>query len=500
MNKHLLILVLSLLFLSRVYAQEGMWLLNQLDQLNLNEKGLEISIEQIYSPDKPCLAKAVVRLPTATGAFVSPNGLILTNHHVAYSAIQRASTKGIDYLTDGFIARNASDEIEAPGYTASVMIEMKDITSELQNQLKDIDDPQACSQKINELITGITNKIEDGKDDINAEVISMYNGKQYMLYVYKVYSDIRFVYAPPESIGTYGGDADNWMWPRHTGDFTFMRCYTAPDGSGRKYHEDKIPLKPTSWLPISTEDIDEGDFNFMIGFPGNTVRYRTSASVEWNLNHNYPRFIRTLQTIIDLIDHYSEESAAARISLADFRIHEANDLKNTQGMVDGMKRNKFLDKKFDFENELMNYINSDELLKSKYGSVIQDIKNLYAVLAETGELDNTLRGFTYFAGNIISTARTIYNFVKNSSEMNDEAKRKSIEELGNNISIRSMSFYEPFDRDLFKYQLNNAEKLPADQRIAGLEYVFDNNKSVDQFVDEMYSQTKLSDPEIAKSY
>lgn len=181
------------------------------------------------------LCNAVVQLGGGTASFVSPEGLLLTNHHVAYTALQRASSVSSNYLADGFLAANRTDEIQAPGYRALLLTEMRDVTAEVSAAGKGIADPVERDQAINREIAGMTDKLEKGKEDVRALVSELYNGKQYMLYVYKQFKDIRIVYSPPLSIGKYGGETDNWMWPRHTGDFSFLRVYVAPDGTGREY-------------------------------------------------------------------------------------------------------------------------------------------------------------------------------------------------------------------------------------------------------------------------
>jgi len=229
MKKIIVLVFLWVYFLSPAPADEGMWLLSQLKNLGLDAKGIQVSITDIYSQEKPSLSDAIVQLGGGTSELISPNGLMLTNHHVAFGAVQRASTQGTDYITHGFLAESLKDEIVAPGYSALIMQKMKDVTDQF-NRFQKISDLVKRDKAIDRKIREITDAVEKDKTDIKAVVSKMYNGKQYMLYVYKRFDDIRVVYVPPAAIGNYGGDIDNWMWPRHTGDFSFMRIYTAPDG------------------------------------------------------------------------------------------------------------------------------------------------------------------------------------------------------------------------------------------------------------------------------
>ena len=175
-----------------------------------------------------------------------------------------------NYLTDGFLAKDRAAEIEAPGYQASIMTDMKDVTADIAAETKGITDAVEKDKKVNALIAKMTKMAAPEGGDQKADVVPMFNGKQYILYTYKVFKDIRIVYSPPLAIGNYGGEIDNWMWPRHTGDFSFMRVYVSPDGKGNEYSAENIPYKPEVWLKVSQGDIDEGDFNFIIGYPGQT--------------------------------------------------------------------------------------------------------------------------------------------------------------------------------------------------------------------------------------
>jgi hypothetical protein len=259
---------------------------------------------------------AIVQLGGGTASFVSPEGLLLTNHHVAFTALQWTSSVNSDYLTNGFLAMNQSGEIKAPGYTARMVLDIKDVTKEILDAVKDVSDPLERDQKVELKSTEMTQAIEEGKEDIRAIVSENFNGKQYILYTYKVFRDIRIVYAPPMAIGNYGGEIDNWMWLRHTGDFSFMRVYVAPDGTGREYSPDNVPYKPAVWLKVAQTDLDEGDFTFVVGFPGFTTRYRTSTSAAWNLEQNYPFTIRNFKEIIEMADFITRDDPEGQIKVA----------------------------------------------------------------------------------------------------------------------------------------------------------------------------------------
>jgi hypothetical protein len=496
------IAVIILCYTSAI-AEEGMWLLTQLKQLELEKKGLKIAVEDIYHPDRPSLTDAIVWLGGCTASFVSPDGLVLTNHHCAYGALQKASSEEKDYIKEGFLARNRSEELQAIGVTASVLQSLKDVTKEILKAGEGTEDPVERDKKISAKITQMTEKIEKGRDDVLAKVASMYNGKQYILFVYTRYRDVRIVYAPPESIGKYGGDIDNWMWPRHTGDFTYLRVYMASDGSGAKYSPDNIPVKPKRTLRIAQDHLKEGDLTFILGFPGTTTRWRTSNSVGWNLKYNYPETIQNYKEILKILAEQTEDSPEGKIKVANLDAGLNNTMKNYQGKIDGMTKTNFLDKKIKFEKELMAFINSKPELKQKYGDILDRIEAQYEELARTKQKDDALQLFGFEEGTISSLASQIYGVArereKPEKERDPNFTERGVEQTVENLHLRFYSYYEPADRAMLKRVLNKVNELPAGQRIEGLEYIFSSGLSIDDFIEQAYSKTKLTDVEYAKT-
>src|ERR1041385_4823019 len=296
----------SFLFTGWFAPDEGMWLLTQLDKLpfaEMKKHGLELTPEQIYSPNGASLTDAMMILSGGTSTFVSSDGLILTNHHVAFGAIQSVSSVEEDYLKNGFYAKTKGEELSIPTYTAQIVVGIKDVTSEVLDALTDTTSvvlsaktsttPLATSTKTMspeeraKAIQAKSREIEKaakGTTDHECRVSENYNGVKYILYTYEVLRDIRLAYAPPTAIGNYGGEVDNWYWPRHTGDFAFMRAYVGPDGKPAKYSKDNVPYHPKVFLPISVAGFKEGDFAMIMGFPGRTFRYRTTPEVEISRN------------------------------------------------------------------------------------------------------------------------------------------------------------------------------------------------------------------------
>ena len=503
MKKILFTVLLSMLVAIASIAQEGMWLMTQIDDLNLEEKGLQIETTDIYNTEKPALYNAIIQLGGGTASFVSPEGLIITNHHVAFQAIQRASSAEEDYITKGYLARTRNDEIQAQGYQARSLLEMKDVTAEILKAGKGIKDPAERDKKINEKILKMTEGIEKNKEDIDARVAEMYNGKEYYLFVYKVFKDIRIVYVPPSSIGNYGADIDNWMWPRHTGDFSFMRVYVSPDGKGSEYNIENVPYKPEVWLKVAKDDLKNDDFTFIIGFPGMTTRYRTSNSAAWNLKYNYPFTIKNYGEIIDLMNELTKNDPEGKIKVAGMRQGLANTMKNYQGKVEGMIRTNFVQDKIDFEKDFMKWVNSNPEMQQKYGSIISDITKEYEVIKKTKDRDNLLGVLGGLSGTNLSVANQAW-FLATELEKPKKERQPGIDEntaqdIINYMQYQYANYYLAFDKAMLTRSLKMVNELPADQRIESLEYIFNGSKSIEDFVNDAYKKSQIGDLEYAKT-
>jgi len=506
MKKFFINLIIMLCISPFVFGEEGMWQLSQVKNLELEKKGFEINPADLFIPGKPCLAQAIVNLGGGTSGLVSPNGLMLTNHHVAFGAVQRASTQGTDYITNGFLAQTPADEIEAPGYSARILEEIKDVTPEF-SRCEKIKDPIEREKAVDLKIKGMTEKLEKGKKDVSAEVGKMYNGKQYILFIYKRYDDVRVVYVPPAAVGNFGGDIDNWMWPRHTGDFSFMRIYTAPDGSGRAFDKGNVPYKSKYWLKIAPDGLKNGDQTFVLGFPGRTTRYRTSSDVADSLYHVYPLRIKYFKEVIGMLEAFEKDSQVAAAKVAGLKKGLNNSMKNYEGNVDGMTRTHFVQQKMDFENEFMSFLKKDEKLYKKYGNVLAKIKDQYASMAKYESLADVYR-FALLRlslnGTALSTAqRAYYTAVQRSKPAQLQDPRFSEKDTVRwveRLQFSYMSLYEPTDKALLKKWLKWADQLPVEFRLKGLDEVLKTSgKTIDQWVDDAYNNSKMIDVVFAKS-
>lgn len=505
MKKLIVIAVICVMTSLAAVSQEGMWMLSQIGQLDLPAKGLQIPVEKIYTPGKPSLSWAVLQLGGGSASFVSPEGLVVTNHHVAYTALQRASSVSSDYLTKGFLAQKRTEEISAPGYQAKMMTEMKDVTDEILSAVSDITDPVERDRKINEKITEMTRAVEKEGADREADVVALFEGKQYMMHTYKVFKDIRIVYSPPISIGNYGGEIDNWMWPRHTGDFSFMRVYVNAAGEGTEYSPENVPYKPQVWLKPSMGDIDEGDFNFIIGYPGFTTRYRSSNSVDWNLNRNYPFTVSNFREVVAISNELIKDDHAGELKMASLVRGLENTLKNYQGNIEGMKKTNFLGKKLAFEKEFLEWANCTPERKARYGNLLAREKEQYDIIARTYDRDNVLgilQGI--LAGSMTGVANNIYGLAMEMAKPEGERQPgltpEALNEFAEGLTYTYNDYYEPVDRALLLRALKMAGNLKGDQRIEALDYILDNpSVTPEQWVDKAYASSRMKDLQFAQS-
>ncbi len=350
-NKNFYLIFFILLSLNMliklVGSEEGMYLLDQIDPVLYNqmkEMGLKLTPEQLYNEQGTSVANAVVNLMGGTGSFVSPLGLILTNHHVAFGAVARISTPEKNYIEEGFLAKSFEEEIPAPGYQILVLKSMKDITSEMLSVIKpkmsDLERYKALEKKEKEII-----KREEKKGDVECRIAAMNYGSQYYLFTYIKLKDIRVVYVPSEAIGNYGGEIDNWMWPRHAGDFSFLRAYVSPDGKPAEYSKDNVPYRPKVYLKFSTAGVKEDDFTMVIGYPGRTNRYRTSHGIKIDQKFRYPYTITISKKIINMFEELSKDNKEYEIKLSFFIKAFANVMKNNQGILEGLEKINLLEKK-----------------------------------------------------------------------------------------------------------------------------------------------------------
>lgn len=418
--KKLLIIALALLSVSIVRADEGMWLLSKLKPLNIEkmqQMGFKLTAEDIYDVNKPGIKDAIVGLGNAgrpfrhfcSGEIISPNGLMLTNHHCGFSAIQSHSSVEHDYLADGFWAYKMEDELTNPGVTASILERMEDVTDRIAPFLKD-DMSEMDRGAIIDSISAVIVKEAVAGTKLSGQVQPMFEGNQFFLFLYTIYKDVRLVGAPPQSMGKFGGDTDNWMWPRHTADFSMFRIYTAPDGSPAEYSKDNVPLKPKHYLPVSAKGVKDGDFAMIMGFPGTTDRYTTSFGLQntMDVTNDICYKVRTVK--LEVMREEMAKSPKTRIQYASKYASCANYWKYSFEQNKALKNLNTKGNKEAIEREFTAWVNADPARKATYGEVLPMIRQGYEDIKEysvaTAYAQEALAGpeahlFAYRSGRMI---------------------------------------------------------------------------------------------------
>ena len=366
------------------FADEGMWLLPLIKKMNgkaMKELGCELSPKEIYNANRPALKNAIVQFGNGcTGEIISDNGLLVTNHHCGYGNIQKLSSVEHDYLKDGYWAMNHSEELPCEGLTVTFLEYMEDMTpliekarNKAEKQAKGMDGAEKQIETAIQL--ALEEEVAKAKrQNPDCEVIleSFYNENVYYLIVYKIYKDVRFVGAPPSSIGKFGADTDNWMWPRHTGDFSMFRVYSAPDGSPAEYSENNVPLKSKNHLKISLKGVQEGDFTMIMGYPGRTTRFQTSPELKHQIEQNDIRIAaRTIRQDVLLEDMLADPKI--KIQYASKYSSSSNGWKKWQGMKLAFDKLDIIGRAEQEEAEFQAWVDANPKRKAKYGNALKDL-------------------------------------------------------------------------------------------------------------------------------
>ncbi len=385
MTKKSIFIVLSIIFLafSHLKADEGMWIPLLLKKYNIEDmkkKGFKLKAEDIYSINKASMKDAVMIFGGGcTGELISDQGLLITNHHCGFGAIQSHSSLDHDYLTDGFWAMNKSEELPNERLSVTFLVRMTDVSNEVFVGITDDTPENKRKSVIEQNIIKIKKKAIEGTN-YKASVKPFFFGNQYFLFVQEVYTDVRLVGAPPSSIGKFGGDTDNWMWPRHTGDFSLFRIYADKNNKPAEYSESNVPFKPKKHFPISVKGVKKGDFTMVFGYPGRTQEYLTSYAVDMITNKSNPHKIAIRQSIIDIMSTAMEKDKGVRIKYASKYAGVSNAWKKWIGESRGLKRLNAVSKKEKIESELTKWIKSDKIRAKKYGHLLSEYKKLYQEL------------------------------------------------------------------------------------------------------------------------
>ncbi len=487
MKKIICSIAAALLIATGAMADEGMWLLPLIQKLNagaIKDLGCRLTPEQIYSVNHSSLKDAIVSLGGCTAEMISDQGLMVTNHHCGYGTIQRLSSDEHNYLEDGYWAMTRDQELPAPGMTATYLISMTDVT----DQIEKAKDPAAVRE-------AITKAAQDANPKCRVQLTSFYNENVWYLIVYKTYTDVRFVGAPPASVGKFGGETDNWMWPRHTGDFSMFRVYAGPDNEPAAYSPSNKPYVPTQSLKISLRGVKEGDYSMIMGYPGSTQRFQTEAQLKSMLDRQAVSIdARTLRQ--DIMWKWMEKDPSIRLKYASKYAGSANGWKKWQGERLAFKNLGIIEKEQQKEADFMKWVGKNKKRQEKYGDALEKIKN--GVEANTTALDMQLIGETVANIELLGFS----SGVQNSMAMAIRNGQDSASALQTAIAAqerRYQDYYEPLDREeaaaLLKYYREKAKPefyltaLPGD--FATLD--------IDKYVNDLYDNSIFTCPDKLKA-
>ncbi len=507
MTKRILLIftVALLVQVSPARADEGMWLPFKMHDAIFGEMqklGFNLTREQLFSFSQSSLKDAIVSIGGCTAEIISPKGLMLTNHHCATRQIQSHSRVGNDLLRDGFWAKTLEEELPNPGMVARFLVGVTDVTERFSAIISD----QMTEADRTSAIRKLSSEIEKeavGGTHYQANVRALFAGNEFFLFVFETFTDVRLVGVPPSSIGKYGGDTDNWMWPRHTGDFTLFRVYTGPDGKPANYSKDNVPLVPKHHLPVSLKGVREGDFAMVLGYPGSTFRYLTSFGIEYNLSDMYPPRIDIRRRKLDIIEKAMATSDEIRIQYSTRQSSISNYWKNFIGMSRALVRNNVADSKRELEARFIKWANSDSARKAQYGNLMEEYKTIYQGLREFNS-----QNFIYLEA--MPTGPINFNAAIGFERLLEALKKKNNKEEVEKIALDLTSmvnrvftnFNQEIERQLWAAMFEEYHKRIPGRRLPGVfETIAKRYKNnFDKYATDVFNKSIFSNPEKLKAF
>ena len=438
-----------------VRADEGMWFLMFIERLNhrdMQKMGLQLTAEEIYSINNHSLKDAIVQFNGGcTAEVISKEGLVLTNHHCGYDAIAELSTPEANYLRDGFWAASRKEELKPKSLYVRFFVRMDDVSKRILSKVNDSMTEAEREKAINQEIALIEQENNEG-GKYTVSVKSFFQGNEYYYFVYQDYTDVRLVGTPPESIGKFGGDTDNWEWPRHTGDFSMFRIYADENGNPAEYSPNNVPLNPKHYLPVSLKGVEEGDFAMILGYPGRTNRWMPAGGIEQNVKFAYPAWVESSKLGMDKMKVHMDKSDEVRLNYASQYAQVANYWKNRQGMIDALTKHKTAETKAKAEADFNKWANKKEN-KEKYGDVIATINKYYSMTNEKARHDNYLVGLlrtSTFAALPYSLGRGLEQYANGPEAM----RAQMLPQIQEYVDETYKTLYIPLEKDVLAAQLN----------------------------------------------
>ncbi len=502
MKKGIIVILMALvLFQSGAKADEGMWPPFMIPEMLFNEMddmGLNLTKEEMFSFTETSLKDAIVSFGGfCTGEIISDKGLILTNHHCGYRQLNSHSSVENDYLNNGFWAMNHEEELSNPGLYVRFLVSVEDVTNEM---LKGIDESLTETERDSVLNIKRKEIVAKASEDNHyvAQVRSLYAGNEYYLFLYEDFTDVRLVGSPPNSIGKFGGDTDNWMWPRHTGDFMLFRVYSGPDGKPADYSEENIPLKPKHFLPISLKGFKENDFAMIFGYSGRTERYLTSYGIDYNLDEMYSVRIDIRRKKLDIMEEAMAQSDKTRIQYSSKHAGVANYWKYFIGMSTALKKHNVAEDKRELENEFMSWVKKNKKRKKEYGETMKLFEESYEAQRKTDS-------YTYIYIEALASGPEILRLALSAKSLNEaleeeERDTTAVESQISRLKSSAEGVYENLDIDvdrkmwaeMMKIYYENVSEEYLPEIFTNITTEFDDFY---QFADHVYETSIFADPE-----
>lgn len=501
-QKLLSFLTLFLAFTTYMLPNEGMWFLMHIKRLNhvdMQKMGLQLTAEEIYSINHQSLKDAIVQFNGGcTASIISEDGLVLTNHHCGYDAIAELSTAEQNHLKNGFWAASHEDELKPESLYVRFFVRMDDVSERILSKVNDSMSEKEREAIINQEIAKIEQENSEG-GKYTVSVKSFFQGNEYYYFVYQDYKDVRLVGTPPKSIGKYGGDTDNWEWPRHTGDFSLFRVYADKDGNPAEYSKDNVPLKPKYHLPVSLDGVQENDFAMILGYPGRTNRWMPAEGVNQNVNYAYPAWVEGSKLSMDVMKKYMDQDESINLMYASPYARIANYWKNRQGMIDALTQHKTAKAKQAIEKKFDKWANK-KANKAKYGDVINTINNYYSLTNEKARHDNYLMIMlrsSKFAVLPYRLGRNLEYFLQS----NDAKKKELLPRLMSMIDNEYKDYHLPLEKEMLAEQL----KLYATKAQYNLPELVskigaENNNDFSEYVNAIFDLSIFSSKERVKAF
>ncbi|MDM1294030.1 S46 family peptidase [Sphingobacterium sp. N143] len=482
---------------SKANPDEGMYPLSELSRAGLKKAGLKISEKDIYNPGQVGLVDALVQVSGCTGSFVSNQGLIITNHHCAFSAVQLASTAINNYLKNGFVAQNQAQEIEAKGLKIRITDSYEDVSAKILNAVANISDPVERINTIKRKQQELVKQAEKEDPSIKAEVSEMFIGKSYVLFRYKTIEDVRLVYIPRQNIGEFGGETDNWVWPRHTGDYSFLRAYVNKDGKSAPYSQDNVPYQPKKHLKVNPNGVNENDFTFILGYPGKTFRHRPAQYIKYQQDYLLPYVSNLYDFQNKQMEEAGKDNTDIALSLATRIKRNANVLKNYRGKLKGLRGIDLLTTKKQEDEALATFILSKPELKDKYGNLLNDIAAYYQVSDQDAFKELWFNNI-YNSTSLLKVARDLQ--VLKIALMKEKSTPAAKQLFDNNVAQLKASLKEIYksynkqaDQRILGKMLSDAAAFQGKNQIASIQQLQLNNETAQHYATQIINNSKLAD-------